>query len=63
MSAKRQKAILNFIKMNNQISANEISDLLNMNMRTIQRDIQQLKNKGIIERVGNDRGGYWKLNR
>jgi Fic family protein len=63
MSAKRQKAILNFIKMNNQISANEISDLLSVNMRTIQRDIQQLKNKGILIREGSERGGYWKVNK
>lgn len=61
MATKRQKAIFNFIKMNNQISANEISDLLKTNMRTIQRDIQQLKEKGIIERIGGDRGGSWKI--
>jgi Fic family protein len=63
MSAKRQKAILNFIKMNNQISANTISDLLKVNMRTIQRDIQHLKNKGLIIREGSERGGYWKINK
>jgi Fic family protein len=62
MLVKRQNAILNFIKMNNQISANEISDLLKVSMRTIQRDIQQLKEQGIIEHIGSDRGGYWKLN-
>jgi Fic family protein len=61
MSEKRQKAILNFIKMNNQISASEISALLKVNMRTIQRDIQQLKNKGDIIREGAERGGYWKV--
>jgi Fic family protein len=63
MSGKRQKAILNFIKMNNQISANEIADLLSVNMRTIQRDIQQLKNNNIIIREGTERGGYWKINK
>jgi Fic family protein len=63
MMAKRQKAILNFIRMNNRISANEISDLLKTNMRTIQRDIQQLKEKGVLERIGGDRGGYWKINK
>ena len=58
--AKRQKMIVNFMRMNSKISAKEIADLLKTNPRTIQRDIQQLKSAGIIERVGGDRGGYWK---
>ena len=58
---KRQKVIVDFIRMNNKISAAEIADILKTNPRTIQRDLQQLKNKGIIERIGNDRGGYWKI--
>jgi ATP-dependent DNA helicase RecG len=47
--------------MNNKISATEIAKLLKVDMRTIQRDFQQLKNKGLIERVGSERGGYWKI--
>jgi hypothetical protein len=30
-------------------------------MRTIQRDIQQLKNKGDIIREGTEHGSYWKV--
>jgi len=58
---RRQKVILDFIKMNNKISAKEISELLKTNSRTIQRDLQKFKERGIIERVGGDRGGYWKI--
>ena len=63
MTDKRKKAILNFINMNRQISANEIAELLKVSNRTIQRDIQQLIKKEIIKRIGGDRGGYWEINK
>jgi ATP-dependent DNA helicase RecG len=58
---RRRKVTLDFIKMNNKISATEIAEILKVNSKTIKRDLQQLKNKGIIERVGSERGGYWKI--
>ena len=61
MSEKRRKIILQFIRENNVISANEIAKILSVNPRTIQRDIEKLKNDGIVERIGGDRGGYWKI--
>jgi len=61
MIAKRQKLIINFMRMNNKISATEIAGLLKTNPRTIQRDIQQLKSEGVIVRIGGDRGGYWEI--
>jgi Fic family protein len=62
ITAKRKKLIVNFIRMNNKISANEVAELLKVNPRTIQRDINYLKSNGLIERIGGDRGGYWKIN-
>ncbi len=29
---------------------------------TIMRNIAKLKQRGILERVGEDKNGYWKLN-
>ena len=58
---KRQRLILNFIKMNNKISTTEIADLLKLNPKTIKRDFQQLKNNGLIERIGGERGGHWEI--
>ncbi len=54
--------ILNYIEGDNTISAMKLSDLLQISDRTIERDIQKLKNIGILERIGSDRGGYWKIN-
>ena len=58
---KRHDSIIKLIKKNKEISTLEISKLLNVNQKTIKRDIQTLKAKGILERIGPDKGGYWKI--
>jgi Fic family protein len=58
---QRHKLVIGFIRMNNKISATEIADLLKVSSKTIKRDLQQLKNKGIIERIGSSKSGYWKI--
>jgi len=35
--------------------------MLNVNRRTIARDIESLKNEGKLIRVGGDKGGYWDV--
>ena len=59
---KRQQIIVGFIKANNKVSMLEIANLLKVNHKTIKRDIKALKEKGKLERIGGDRGGYWKIN-
>ncbi|MDR2584506.1 MAG: HTH domain-containing protein [Fibromonadaceae bacterium] len=29
--------------------------------RTILRDIEKLKNENSLERIGSEKGGYWKV--
>jgi len=31
--------------------------------RTILRDIEKLKRENLLERIGSEKGGYWKVNR
>jgi ATP-dependent DNA helicase RecG len=57
--SERQKRILKQIEQNNTISVKEISTSLQIANRTVEREIQKLRNMGIIERIGGDRGGYW----
>lgn len=59
---ERQRAILKYIEQNNTISAKEISELLQIADRTVERDLQKLRSLGVLERAGGDRGGYWKIN-
>ena len=49
------------ILLNNSISANEIGKLLGVTQRSIEKYIGTLKKDSIIERIGPDKGGHWKI--
>ena len=53
--------VFNEIKINTNISANDIANILNKNPRTIQRAIAALKQANRIKRVGPDKGGHWDI--
>lgn len=54
---KRQQGIVSLIKRNNQITVEELAAKLDVNERTIYRDLEELKN--VIKYIGPSRGGYW----
>ena len=58
---KRWSEVLNLIKENPSISRKELSDKLEINPSATQKHIQKLKSEGLIERMGGDKGGYWKI--
>ena len=60
--SERQTIIIKHIKQNNIISTKEISVLLKVTDRTIEREFQKLRKIGILKRIGGDKGGYWKIN-
>ena len=53
--------VFKLIKENNKITATEISKRLKISLSTAKRKIKKLKEKRIIERVGSDKTGYWKI--
>lgn len=57
----RVSSILILIKQNSEITLKELSEKLNVTSKTIQRDLEQLKQNGIVERIGSDRKGQWKI--
>jgi ATP-dependent DNA helicase RecG len=58
---ERQTQILSFIQENETATREAIAKQLNVGRTTIFRDISALKKLGIIERVGADKDGYWKI--
>ena len=56
-----ENAILVLIKENAAVTTMEMAEHLSVNRRTIQRGLDALKNKGIIERKGGKRYGYWEV--
>ena len=59
---KKWSEVLELIKENPKITRSELSDKLGINPSAIQRHLQKLKTEGLIERIGGDKGGYWKIN-
>ncbi|MFW6014774.1 MAG: RNA-binding domain-containing protein [Candidatus Nanoarchaeia archaeon] len=57
----RQKEIVGLIMENPKISRKELSNLIGINPSATQKHLQQLKEKGLIRRVGPAKGGYWKV--
>lgn len=56
-----QDKILYLIKENPRITQTMMSNELGFARSTISSNIQKMKKQGIIERIGSDRNGYWKI--
>ena len=56
---ERQQHIINIINESPTITAKKMSEALSVSQRSIERDISELKKKGIIQRDGKDHAGVW----
>ena len=61
VTIKRIDKIIEIIKLNKQITTDELAKLFNVTVRTIMRDLNELKGKNIIKRVGSNKAGYWEI--
>jgi len=53
--------ILQFLNQNPKANYNELANQTGYSTATIKRHIQELKKNGLIERIGSDKTGYWKV--
>ena len=58
---ENQEKILAQIKKNPNITQNAIAEITGISLRSVKRNIAILKKDGILERVGSDKTGYWKI--
>ena len=56
-----QKGILRVIERNNYISAASIAETMGVTTRAIEKNIKELRERGILIRHGAARGGYWEV--
>lgn len=56
-----QRKILQLISQNQNITEKELASNIRTSVRTIERNINILKKKSILERIGTDKVGYWKI--
>ena len=60
-SQKTSQKIVELIQNNNEISTQEMANIIGIDRRNIARQIKNLQAKGIIRRVGPDKGGHWEV--
>lgn len=58
-----QKAIIQILSENPIITSARLAENLNVQKRTIERNIKSLKEKHILERKGSDKDGEWIVNK
>ena len=56
-----QKNILRAIEKNPNITYDDLVDKIDISRRTIIRQMDDLKKKGIVKRVGSAKGGHWEI--
>jgi ATP-dependent DNA helicase RecG len=60
---ERQRNILNFIKESPTITGRQMSETLSVSQRTIERDLSDLQEKGILKHEGRVNDGAWVITR
>jgi len=58
---ENQFKILNLVGLNKFITIEKISKEIKISSKSIKENIKKLKQKNLIERIGPDKGGYWKI--
>lgn len=59
----RQKKICKMIEDNPSISSKQMSQVLSVDPRTVQRDLAAMQKKGVLIREGNTSAGRWVINK
>lgn len=54
--------IVELIFENQYISASEMAKAIGITGRAVEKQLAKLKGQEIIDRIGPDKGGYWKIN-
>jgi ATP-dependent DNA helicase RecG len=56
-----QHKIFETIAKDPAVSAQTLSEIVGISHRKIQKNIAKLKDRGLLKRVGHDKGGHWKI--
>ncbi|WP_080941543.1 winged helix-turn-helix domain-containing protein [Methanosarcina barkeri] len=55
-------AIVKEISKDPKTTISQLSQIVEINTTAIENNITKLKEKGILKRIGPDKGGYWEVN-
>ena len=57
----RESALLNYLAQDPGYTVTQLAEMMNVSRKTIAGYLKALKDKGVIERIGTTRTGYWKI--
>lgn len=57
--SKRQLDLIEIISRDGKVTAKNMSEILSVTLRTVERDLSYLQKNGFIDRKGSDRYGTW----
>lgn len=57
----RQKELLSYLIQDPGYTVSQLSESMKVSRKTIAGYLKSLKDKGIIERIGSARNGYWNI--
>ena len=60
-SVNTEDKIISLLKQNPAFTIKELSNILNLTTRAIEKQISNLKKEGRLKREGSSRKGYWKI--
>jgi len=60
-SEKSSEKIIELIRNHPEISAAEMAGKLRITARAVEKTLEKLKEKGLVRRVGPDKGGHWEI--
>ena len=58
---KTRHVIVEQMRKNPNVTIAEIAAIVHTSTRNVEKHIYKLQKKGIVRRVGGDRGGYWEI--
>lgn len=58
---KNEQAVYSILGKNPYFTRQELADATSKSLRTIQRTLNSLRKKDLIERIGSDKSGYWEV--
>ena len=60
-SEKSSEKIIDMMIENQSVSAKEMANIIGISPRAVEKHISNLKNKGIVKRIGSSKKGYWEV--
>lgn len=58
---ENERRILQLIEADNSISISIMAKTVGISTTAVDNNLKKLKQKGVLRRIGPDRGGHWKI--